>query len=211
MGSSDDQKQIVGRLEAFDPGPSIAVAVEALASIGADYAMIGGLALDAWGISRATKDVDFAVHIGVAEKLSPYFLAAGAEVRPLRIGGLGVRIEKPSIRIDLIDRRFYFAPLFVEAIKEASQSKRVVQSAEREVPLVSLEYLLAMKLVSGEPKDDIDARRILALEALNYQKAKAIIEQHLGNATANRLDTWAREVGRPEVTRRPYRDSNEQE
>ena len=107
MGSADDQKQIVGRLEAFDPGPSIAAAVEALASIGAEYAMIGGLALDAWGISRATKDVDFAVHTGVAEKLSAHFEASGAEVRPLRIGGIGVRIEKPAIRIDLIDRRFY--------------------------------------------------------------------------------------------------------
>jgi len=35
---------------------------------GSGFALIGGLTLDAWGISRATKDADFAVPVGVAEK-----------------------------------------------------------------------------------------------------------------------------------------------
>jgi hypothetical protein len=207
--SGETKKQVVSRLEPFDPGPSIVAAVDALRSLGVEYALIGGIALDAWGLSRATKDIDFAVPVGVAERLSAHFQSMGAEVNPLRIGGIGIRAENPSIRIDLIDRRFHFAKLFSDAITEAVQSGRVIQSAEQEVPLVSLEYLLAMKMVSGEPKDDIDARRILSMEALQYKKAKEIIAQHLGVATANRLETWAREVGRPEANKKSYQSGSE--
>ena len=82
----------------------------------------------------------------------------------------------------------------------------------REVSLVSLEFLLAMKLVSGEPKDEIDTRRILQREELRYEMARDIIERHLGAASANRLDALARETGRPEVTRpRLYRNGEEPE
>lgn len=78
------------------------------------------------------------------------------------------------------------------------------------VILVSLEFLLAMKLVSGEPKDEIDARRILQREELRYDLAREIVERHLGAAGANRLDALAREVGRPEVGRaRLYRSGEE--
>jgi hypothetical protein len=56
-----------------------------------------------------------------------------------------------------------------------------------------------MKSVSGEPKDDTDVRRILRLEVLDYRAARAIVEEHLGFATANRLDAMARDAGRPEV------------
>jgi hypothetical protein len=83
---------------------------------------------------------------------------------------------------------------------------------EREVSLVSLEYLVAMKLVSGEPKDEIDVRRLLQRQELRYQDARAIVEQHLGAASANRLDALAREAGRPEVVRaRLYRNGEESE
>lgn len=47
--------EAVARVEAFDPGPSVAAAQDALDALGASYALIGGLALDAWGIPRATK------------------------------------------------------------------------------------------------------------------------------------------------------------
>jgi hypothetical protein len=80
------------------------------------------------------------------------------------------------------------------------------------VSLVSLEFLLAMKLVSGEPKDEIDARRLLEREELRYEDARTIVDRHLGAASANRLDVLAREAGRPEVARpRLYRNGEEPE
>ena len=67
-------------------------------------------------------------------------------------------------------------------------------------------------LVSGEPKDDIDVRRILQREELDYATARKIVESHLGAASANRLDAMAREAGRPEAPRpRLYRNGEESE
>ena len=78
--------------------------------------------------------------------------------------------------------------------------------------LVSLEFLLAMNMVSGESKDEIDARRILQREELRYHETRHIVERHLGVASANRLDALAREAGRPEVPRaRLYRNGEEPE
>jgi len=188
---------LVAEITAFDPGPSVNAAARVLDGLGAPYALIGGLALDAWGISRATKDVDLAVPTGTPEAAAALF--AGVETTPLRIGGVAIRDEKKDLRIDLIDRRFHFADLFREAINEAREAKRLVKVGKREIPLVGLEYLLTMKLVSGDAKDDADVRRILSLEKLDYRGAREIVERHLGPASASRLDAMAREMGRPEA------------
>ena len=202
---------VVGEVQPFDPGPSVAAAARVLERHG-PFALIGGLALDAWGIPRATKHADFAVLLGVAEKAAETLRGPATEVRPLRIGGVGLRDSDRGLRIDLVDRRFHFAELFREAITEARQSGRKARVSGIDVSLVSLDYLLAMKLVSGEPKDEIDARRILQREEVRYADARSIVERHLGAASANRLDALAREVGRPEVTRaRLYRNGEESE
>ena len=73
-------------------------------------------------------------------------------------------------------------------------------------------WMLAMKLVSGEPNDEIDVRRLLQRAELRYGEARAIVERHLGAARANRLDALAREAGRPEVApSRLYRNGEEPE
>src|SRR5262249_5751531 len=149
-----------------DPAPSVNAAATALGQQGAGFALIGGLALEAWGIPRATKDADFAVPVGVAEAAAETLREPTTEVRPLRIGGVGVRDSQRGLRIDFVDRRFHFAPLFQDAISEANASGRKARVGGRDVSLVSLEFLLAMKLVSGEPKDDVDVRRILQRQEL---------------------------------------------
>ncbi|MBM3820008.1 MAG: hypothetical protein FJW14_13460 [Acidimicrobiia bacterium] len=202
----------MGEVQAFDPGPSVRAATTALEAQGVAFALIGGLALDAWGIPRATKDVDFAVPVGAAEKAAESLRGPNTEVRPLRIGGVGIRDADRGLRIDLVDRRFHFSQLFADAIQDARVSGRRARVGDSDVGLVSLEYLLAMKLVSGDPKDEIDARRILQREELRYGEARAIVEHHLGVASANRLDALAREAGRPEVARaRLYRNGEESE
>jgi hypothetical protein len=203
---------VIGEVQPFDPGPSVRAAAVALEQLGAEFVLIGGIALDAWGIPRATKDVDFAVLVGVAEKAAELLREPATEIRPLRIGGIGIRDVQRGLRIDLVDRRFHFAGLFRDAIREALESGRKARVGEREISLVSLEYLVAMKLVSGEPKDEIDVRRLLQRQELRYQDARAIVERHLGAASANRLDALGREAGRPEVARaRLYGNGEEPE
>lgn len=189
------------RLEPFDPEPSLAAAQDALDALGAPYALIGGLALDAWGIPRATKGAAVAVPVGVAERAAETLRGDTLEARPLLIGGVGLRDPARRLRLDLIDRRFHFAALFAEAIDEARRSGRQVEVGARRLPLVSREHLLAMKMVSGEPKDDADVRRLLQVDELDYKVARAAVARHLGPASASRLDALAREAGRPEVGR----------
>ncbi|MBI2378652.1 MAG: hypothetical protein HYV07_31940, partial [Deltaproteobacteria bacterium] len=198
-GSGEPPVRIVGEVRPFDPIPSVEVAVAALEGLTAPYALIGGIALDAWGMSRATKDIGFAVPVGTAEAAASTIKVEGVQTRPLRIGGVGLRGSVLDLHIDLIDRRFQYGALVREAIEEAVGSRRRARIGRHEVPLVSLEFLLAMKMVSGEDKDDIDAQRILQREELDYRLATEIIEKHLGHASRNRLDKWARSVGRPEL------------
>src|SRR5215510_1180252 len=156
-GDDGPREKIIGEIQPFDPGPSVTAAATVLEQQGAGFALIGGLALEAWGIPRATKDADFAVPVGVAEGAAEALRTPTTEIRPLRIGGVGVRDSQRGLRIDLVDRRFHFGALFHEAIAEANASGRKARVGGFDISLVSLEFLLAMKLVSGEPKDDIDA------------------------------------------------------
>jgi hypothetical protein len=83
----------------------------------------------------------------------------GLKYHNLSIGGVGVRDGER--KIDFIDRRLYHATLFQEAIEAAARDRRVVSVGRVKLPLVSAEYLVAMKMVSGESKDDRDAKRLL--------------------------------------------------
>ena len=82
--------------------------------------------------------------------------------------------------------------LFAEAIEKA-RSKVIV--GVQEVPIVSLEHLIAMKMVTGEPKDDKDVKDLLKAQTINYDRTKAIVEEYLGGYVADRLDIFAGEVG----------------
>jgi len=74
--------------------------------------------------------------------------AQGLNYNYLHIGGIGIR-EK-GINIDFIDRRLHkIDRLFGEAIENAYGEVFV---DENKNPVVSLDYLIAMKMVSGEPR-----------------------------------------------------------
>ncbi len=192
-----------GEVPSFDPKPAARLAASILKNARANFAIIGRVAM--WTYlppeqQEFTKDLDLAVS-------TEHIAAVVAEVRrrklkyhQLSIGGIAVRDGER--KIDFIDRRLYHAALFREAIEAALRDGRVVSVGRVKMPLVSAEYLVAMKMVSGEPKDDRDAKRLLEHVKLNYAATRRIVRKHLGPATADRLDVFAREAGRPEVPRR---------
>ncbi len=138
-----------------------------------------------------TKDVDFAVFLIESDKIEKQAAAQGLNYNHLYIGGIGIR-EK-GINIDFIDRRLHkIDRLFSEAIENASGE---VYVGENKIPVVSLDHLIAMKMVSGEPKDDNDLKKLLCLEKVNYKMVRRIVEKYLGPITTERLDVFAREVG----------------
>jgi hypothetical protein len=165
----------------------------------AELVLIGGAALQAYGIVRATRDVDFAVTREESAAIERAASAAGVVVSPLRIGGVSVPLG--DTRADFIDRRVEVEPLFLEAIAAARRAGFAVEVGASKVLVAPLEYLVALKLVGVRPQDEADVARLLEIEALDYRQARAIVERHLGGVAARYLDKAARLAGREDAPR----------
>ena len=124
------------------------------------YALIGGFAVSAWGMPRATQDVDFAVAIGNTD---PQALAAflggryetGGPDDPLQ-GFMHASIDVDSIAVPL--QLVFFAPRFTEVIFRHVERLSVMGQF---VPVVSWQILVLLKLYAGGPQDQLDAGQIL--------------------------------------------------
>jgi hypothetical protein len=192
-------------ITSFDPEPAAKLAKELLESIKAPFAVIGRIAVWAYLPPEAqefTKDIDLAVPLECIASIEEQLKKRNIAYRPLVIGGIGTTDKE--IHIDFIDRRQYHQQLFREAIDETQKQGNSINIGAVVMPLVPVEFLIALKMVSGEPKDDRDVKRLLEHAELDYKKSRDIVMKHLGPATADRLDVFAREIGRPEVPKRNY-------
>lgn len=210
MSSGRDREAATPRqgLPAFDPNPSAEFARALLRAEEIPFALIGRVAM--WTLlpedqHEFTKDVDFAVPRRCREPLRAALIRKGLAPRDLPIGGLAVRTDQ--LRIDFIDRsEGGLDRLFEEAIHEAATRGGQAPIGGHEVPVVSPEHLVAMKVVAAERRDQGDAVRLLkALPDLDLRRARAIVATHGGPGSANLLDTLAREAGRPDA-RPEYRN-----
>ena len=186
---------VIQQIPSFDPNPSLKAAIDFLQEAKIDnYALIGRVAT--WVFLPAdrqqfTKDVDLAILTRDSAKIEEVLKMKGFKTYPLSIGGVAVR--ESDIVVDFIDRRVDGLDLlFSEAIENA---RKDVEIFDRIVPVVNLPYLITMKLVSGENKDDQDAKSLLMVEGLKYEVLRQLVKRHLGTGTANRLDVFARDVG----------------
>lgn len=188
-------------LEAFDPAPSIKIALEVLEAAGVPFALAGRLAVWTWVTGEEqefTKDVDFAVpaeHLPAVEEAA---LSAGYELLALPIGGCAIR--DGSTRIDFIDRRVDFGDLFAAAVQAAQgdddQPASMVETVEgRKLPVVPPAYLAAMKLATGAPRDERDVERLLAAPDVDYDAYRRVVRRYLGPAAANRFDHIGARLG----------------
>jgi hypothetical protein len=212
MSSKDDREQSVPReveLPSFDPNPSAGFGYEILTEVGAEFALIGKVALWAHlppSSHEFTKDVDFAVRHEAVEPLRAALARRGITARPLAIGGLGVREQE--VRVDFIDRREGgLASLFEAAIADAARDGARARVGRAHLPIASPEYLVALKVATGEDRDEHDAVRLLSgIPTLDLARAREILAQHAGPGSANRLDALARRAGRRDA-RPEYRNS----
>ena len=186
---------VIHQIPTFDPNPSLKAALNFLRETGIqNFALIGRVAT--WVFlptdrQQFTKDVDLAILTSDTAKIEEALKHKGLKTYPLPIGGVAVR--ESDLIVDFIDRRLDGLDfLFRKAIEYA---RRDVEIFGEIVPVVSLPYLIAMKLVSGETKDDQDAKSLLMVEELKYDDLRPLVKLHLGTGTANRLDVFAREVG----------------
>lgn len=138
-------------------------AIDVLAALRADncvdgFALIGGLAVSAWSPPRATMDVDLLV-LAKPENLNHLVKAlcdAGIHAE-LRRGGFDDPVPF-LIRADFLDIIIATKKYEAEAVGESI----AVNIAGKEIPVVSPEYLIILKLKAGGPQDLADVRELLA-------------------------------------------------
>ena len=150
------------------------------------YALIGGFAVSAWGIPRATQDIDFAIAVGSADPLAlATFLNAryqGGEPGDPLHGVLQVTIKtgQGSVSLQLI--------ILPAALTELVFSHVVSLSVLNcTVPVVSWQMLVILKLYAGGPQDMIDVQQILKVRRPNAEEVQAISSMA---ETAGVLDEW---------------------
>jgi len=141
-------------------GRQVEEATVALQSIGAPFALIGGLALAPHKVVRATQDVDLLVDAVRADDVEQLFMALG--YRRLHRSDDAANYTRGDERLDLIYARRPIARRLLASAREITTSFGVI-------PVVSAEGLIALKLqaVTNDPTRDQDLVDIRALVRAN--------------------------------------------
>ena len=124
------------------------------------FALIGGFAVSAWGVPRATQDIDVAIAIGSA---NPHALATflggrfeSGEPNDSLKGVLhsSIQVGSVSVPLQLI--------LFPSSLTEITFRRvETLSVMDQIVPVVSWQVLVLLKLYAGGPQDRLDAHHIL--------------------------------------------------
>jgi hypothetical protein len=140
------------------------------------YALIGGFAVSAWGVSRATQDIDLAVALGTSE---PQALAAhlgatyeaGDADDPLQ-GAFHLTIENngQEVPVQLIVLRSKWANVAFKGTKTLNVIGCIV-------PVVNWQALVLLKLYAGGPVDLQDARSVVAVRNPNTAERESLVAQ----------------------------------
>jgi hypothetical protein len=177
----------------------VRAAVRILRAAGVPFALAGRVAVWTYVPPRGqgfTRDVDFAVPYGYGQAIEEELKKEGFEPVTLGIGGLG--IERDAVVVDFIDRHPSLSRLYTEAVEKAQANVQRFGEEELEVPVVPKDYLLAMKLVLHETKDEEDAQELmLTMSEEELRAARRLVESHVGAAGVDHLDTLARRIRHP--------------
>jgi hypothetical protein len=168
--------------------------VEALESLGVAYAVVGGLALGAWSVPRATRDVD--LYAAMPTSLRP-LVRRELQARGFQVPAMEQELERFGV-FRSRSRDGVFLDIFDSAgpLGEAIISRRrQVSLAGHALWLVAPEDLALLKAFSDRPRDFDDLVTLL-------QRAKSVIDMPYVERWAKLLDE---SVGTDEVTERVRR------
>lgn len=139
------------------------------------YALIGGMAVSAWGIPRATHDLDFAVALTatdprtVADALKGTY-KPGDPDDPLRaVIHVLISTAEPPVPVQLV----VFPPPWPSILFNHVENLNVFGSS---VPVVSWQALLMLKLYAAGPADLLDAQEIWKVCQPDFQAVQNLRE-----------------------------------
>ena len=143
------------------------------------YAVIGGLALQAWGHSRFTRDIDFVVERTARDRVVEFAESLGFETLHVSEGYSNhLHAESGLGRVDLM----YVDPDTASKLFASTSRKTIVGDASAPVP--APEHLLAMKAMAMKNAPDrvlIDApdvRFLLRLPGVDRPAVRDYFARH---------------------------------
>lgn len=133
-------------------------------------ALVGGMAMQYYGSSRLTGDIDVAVSL----------VPRGFRGTRLSFGGLRTKIN--GVPTDLIVRSDKWLRLYENAIDTAVARRGMM------IRVVLPEYLAAMKMVAARDKDMLDLEYLIVSGELNMAKVCEVLEKYLGPFAVDDFD-----------------------
>jgi hypothetical protein len=156
--------------EAIDPQAALQVAKQVIAeaeAAGQRAALAGGMAMQLYGFTRATKDVDVVA--------SDYLSLKAHE--PLEFGGriYKVRVGEKEIEVDWIVRSDDKRLVYEAALAGAEMT-------EHGFPIITPEWMVILKYLAGRGKDHIDLMWLLQQPGLvSREKVISLVESLMGS------------------------------
>ncbi len=152
-------------------------------------ALAGGVAMAAYGSPRLTGDVDVLASSGFpVHELVPPKAGSRRRGRALTFGGREIPLPS-GVTLDLIVRDDRWRRLYREALQESLPFKSIPG-----MRIVRPEYLVAMKMVAGRPKDEDDLMFLLSSVTLDKKRLARILERHLGPYALEEVQHLEREA-----------------
>lgn len=194
-----------GKLPVFDPNPSGRFVRRVLDETGVRGILIGRLAVWVWLSEEKnhafTKDMDIAVTQEGLNRIRNWLNDQNIQYLGLEIGGISVD-HAGQINVDFITRCCEFgdfSPLFEDAIHHATEHGETIEAGNGRLAVVSPEHLVAMKIGTGEKKDEDDAAALLRDADIHISNTRSIILRFLGPGSLSRFEVMLRNIGHPDA------------
>jgi hypothetical protein len=180
----------------FDAEASAALARKILDMAGVKGAVIGTINANSYLADDEeldTKDLDLAVLHEDTVWIEKALRDTGIPFERLNIGGVQVEIRRDAIRVDFVDRHNsdQVMGVFREALGTVGDT---IEVGGVNLPAVAIEYVVAMKLATARPKDDLIIQALLRDDTIR-QRSLDIVARHYGDIGVNRLRALAAAAG----------------
>jgi hypothetical protein len=174
--------------------PGVARVLDGLKEIGlvTEYAIGGAYAVAAFSEAVSTEDLDVFCHLkhgGLLIDLAPVYA---------HLAGLGYPPEGDAVLIEGFPVQFLVAPTAL--VNEAIDTAAEVDLAGQRVRVFDLEYLIAIALDLGRPKDKLRIEQMLQVTTrpIDFTRLETLLSRHapalarVGEASL--LDRWKRYI-----------------
>jgi hypothetical protein len=144
-------------------GRALFATVEALDVLGIRYAVVGGLAVGAWGVNRSTRDADLYADLRAAATLAP--LQRALEARGFHVPAMNEELERFGVF-----RSRSAEGVFVDVFSTNGPLGAAILDRRKRIDLqgrslwfIAADDLIVLKAFSERPRDTEDLANLLAV------------------------------------------------